>query len=744
MGVGLWAAGGTGASGQNQAIDPVNVAGQGTPAATGAAPALAPPATAAAQAPQQIVPATQAVTPPNVAPPAAPPPAAVVSPAAPATGPATIAAPTPVAPGTAPANAAATSAAPTTVAATAPAEPQKIEVTTVEGEGKAYPVTELKIEYLFPHPQLPSVDELLNTEVQLGVVDGGYVAPRTGIELVRVKLGDIGKGPVKKIFRSGITAIYGGVLRFLNSKGIIGVFVVVNKNDIQIDERDSKRDRDARLVEGSEDVYKYTSLNIQIVTSVVKDIRTVAIGESSDASRVNNPRDAHIKAHSPLQPAKEGDAERNDLLRKDLLDDYVLRLNRYTGRHVDVAVSGTNKVGELNLDYLVSQGRPWYAFAQIANTGTSQTAEFRERFGYVHNELTGHDDVLSLDYATAGFSKSHSIMGAYEIPFFDFERVRTRVYGNWNEYTASDVGINSVNFSGSQWLAGAEAIINVYQKRDFFIDAIGGVRTQYVDSNNETAGTPGKATFFEPYGGFKFERLSDISSTTGLVMVTSYITSDDQASVDGLGRVNVSLAPVVMHFDFDQSFFLEPLIDPQRFSLGQSTLAHEIFMTLHGQYGFGNRLFPQAQDVVGGLYSVRGYPESIVSGDNVVVGSLEYRLHIPRLLPIQNDPSKTPFLWNKSFRFSPQQAYAKPDWDLLFRTFIDAGVAVNASRQTTTEKDASLIGAGVGLELQYKQNFNLRVDWGAAITPVYDGSVGGGKIVDEGSQRVHISATILY
>jgi len=54
-----------------------------------------------------------------------------------------------------------------------------------------------------------------------------------------------------------------------------------------------------------------------------------------------------------------------------------------------------------------------------------------------------------------------------------------------------------------------------------------------------------------------------------------------------------------------------------------STLAHELYFSLHGQYAFNNRLVPQAQDVAGGMYSVRGYPESFAAGDSGFAGSLD-------------------------------------------------------------------------------------------------------------------------
>jgi hemolysin activation/secretion protein len=118
------------------------------------------------------------------------------------------------------------------------------------------------------------------------------------------------------------------------------------------------------------------------------------------------------------------------------------------------------------------------------------------------------------------------------------------------------------------------------------------------------------------------------------------------------------------------------------------------------------------------------------------MATAEYRFHVPRIFAIQADPTKTPFLWDKSFRAAPQHPYGRPDWDLILRGFVDVAEVVNSARQPF-EKDATLVGTGVGMELQYKQNFNVRVDWGAALTDLPDE-------VRAGSNRFHISSTILY
>ena len=774
LAVGIW--GSQAARGQSQAVDPVNVSGEGTSvpsastpqvgnSAPAAGPAAAMPAehsvppaqatgesTAASVPPGAVaqanggaasqgivpidvgsgggaasapasVPNVQLPTPPAAAPPAVPVPTAVAPPAAPAPAPAEPAAATPAVP-SAPAapGAPGTSPASSTAVATAPVNPNQV----LASDGKDYPITGLKVSYYNPpEPGQPPINDLMDTELKLGVVDGAYVSPRPGVQLVTVKLGDIGKSGPQKIYQSAIGAIFGRIVGYINSRGIIGVFVNTDANDIDTGGNDLRpSDR--------------TTLQVIVVLSTVKQVRTVQIGaNSSDAKRVNDASHAFIRNDSPLQPAgtAAGSASK-DLLRKDSLDDYVLRLNRYPGRRVDVAVSGTTQPGGVILDYLISENKPWYAYFQASNTGTKETDAWRERFGFTENNLTGHDDILSLDYMTAGFSASHAFIGSYELPFFRYDILRYKVYGSWNEYTASDVGQQKEQFTGNQWTVGNELTGNIYQNRELFVDALGGFRWSGQTTDNITTETNGNATYFEPYIGLRMNRSTDLATTLGSVTLVGYTTKASEANIAALGRSDPTRDPVVLEFDFAQSAYLEPLLDPGEFSSGKSTLANELYFELRGQYAFHDRLFPQIEDVAGGLYSVRGYPESIVAGDSVLLASAEYRLHVPRLFKVQDDPSKTPFLWDKSFRFSPQQAYGKPDWDLILRSFVDAGEVVNSNRQQF-EQDASLVGAGVGVELQLKQNFNVRVDWGDALTDI------PGE-VKAGSSRFHISTTILY
>jgi hemolysin activation/secretion protein len=165
-----------------------------------------------------------------------------------------------------------------------------------------------------------------------------------------------------------------------------------------------------------------------------------------------------------------------------------------------------------------------------------------------------------------------------------------------------------------------------------------------------------------------------------------------------------------------------------------STLAHEVALSFRGQYAFDKRLIPQVEQVLGGLYTVRGYPESVIAGDTALIGSVEYRYHVPRALEIEPEPRE---LFGETFRTAPQYVYGHPDWDLILKGFVDIGRSI-ISDPFSFEDDETLIGAGIGVELLYRRNLNVRLDWGFALEDL------DSRDVNSGSNRLHLVATILF
>ena len=264
--------------------------------------------------------------------------------------------------------------------------------------------------------------------------------------------------------------------------------------------RRDEKDIDPQSAQDKRSPGQDRELHLAVATAVISQVRTVAAGErfAGEANTINLPAHRDIIAKSPLKAAASQPAgEADSLLRKNALDDYVSFLNRHPGRRVDTAISSTGPDGQVGLDYLLTEDKPWAAYFQILNTGTRYTSKWRQRIGFLHTQLTGHDDILSIDYLTGGFETDHQLAGSYEAPFFKWDRLRWKLYGNWGTFTASDVGITGMSFTGTDWWLGGEMIANVYQHKDLFLDVLGGARYRRVSVSNELMETEGDAALVE-------------------------------------------------------------------------------------------------------------------------------------------------------------------------------------------------------------------------------------------------------
>ncbi len=602
---------------------------------------------------------------------------------------------------------------------------------TQPDDGSRYPVSRFVLHYESEHPGHPALSNLQNLGVALGRVEDGFVAPRPGLPVQTWQLSRSADGEVF-FYASAIRHMAAAVVDALGRHGLVGVYVQAAADDV-----DPKTGEDLRA-EGD------TQLDLVVYTTVVKEVRTVASGERVPSEqRVNHPAHRRIRECSPVQPSDET-GQRRDLLNKDVLDDYVFRLNRHPGRRVDVAVSSAGAEGAAVLDYLVAESRPWLTYFQFANTGTEETEEWRERFGFVHNQLTGEDDILSLDYVTGGFDEANAFVASYRRPL-RWQEFDLRLYGSWSEFDASDVGFAGQDFSGETWYAGAEVIWTIYQRGQLFLDLIGGARWQNVEVDNELTGVTGDEDLFLPYVGLQLERKNRRANTRAYVDIEhnfSGLPDTDHGGVEDLGRMDVESEWTVVHWDISHSFFLEPVLCPESWDdLSGSetpTLAHELAFALKGQHALGNRLIPQMEATAGGTYTVRGYPESAAAGDNVYVFRAEYRYHVPRALEPRPDPPEVPLL-GRPFRFAPQQPFGQPDWDLILKVFFDAGHTDVADRQAAlSEYNETLRSCGLGVELQVLRNLNVRCDWGHTLADLDNGEA------DENEDRLHVGVTLVW
>ncbi len=616
------------------------------------------------------------------------------------------------------------------------------------GDRPRFPVSRLVLEYAYDETRgLPELNDVLDAVVELGKTAEGYVEPGPGTRRVTLPLRDLGGSPAPLFSRGALLQVFAAIVDYFNERcEIYGVYVTADSRDIS----------EQRAENGAQELLDHrepgdAALRAMIFVGRVTKLRTLASGErfTAEGERLNNPSHIRLLEDSPVRPYREGEDERIDLLNEEALDEYVLLKSRHPGRRVDVAVARAEASGEVALDFAVREAKPWMVYHQTSNTGTEETGEWRQRFGLIHNQLTGHDDILTLDYITSAFSTSHAASVSYEAPFFDCDRLRWSVYGEYSEFSASEVGQASETFHGRSRAAGATLSWNFFQHRELFMDLLAGLRRERIYVRNELIDVEGEADLWLPSVGLRLERFTDTESTRATVNVEwleeSWGEGTQRDELPPLGRLFPDGDWVVVSWDAAHSFYLEPLLNAEDWkdpsTPASSTLAHEIHLAFRGQHALGHRLIPQKEAVIGGLFSVRGYPESVVAGDNAYVGTAEYRFHVPRIFPV-SEPGK---LLNRDFRnlvgdrfrLAPQRVYGRPDWDLVLKAFFDVGKA-HVSEARPFEHSRTLMSGGIGMDLVVKRNFSVRLDYAIAMREI------DGTKVDAGEQRLHVLATLLF
>jgi len=589
--------------------------------------------------------------------------------------------------------------------------------------GPAYPVSAFQIEFMLEEPDGIDTAELLDLEVGLRASGDVYVAPRPVDRTVRMRLSSLPRNA--RFSATAIQHINQYIISTLNRRGFYGVIVTVP-------EIEEGTGRDLRPP-------GRTTLLLRIWTSRVTRLTTMADGERFEGlttdERTDNTAHEWIRERAPVRPG--GPKSRVDV---EALEDYAAELSRHPGRRVDVELEAGDRPGTTAVNLRIAESKPWYAYAQYSNTGTEATTKNRERLGFVHNQLFGRDDILRIDYVTGDFDSLNSVFASYEAPFsLHAPDWRFELRGWYSQFDASEVGFSDGRFTGEQLSGDALMHVNVFQRHEFFLDVVAGGRFQQMYVDNFLLDQSTRVSFLLPQIGVAGDRSTRTSTLLLSAGVDAGFTDANEQELSILGRADPSQDFALLHFDGSLSFYLEPLIDRAAWedpsTPGSSTLAHEAAFLVRGQWAFDDRLVPQYQQIAGGMYTVRGYPQAISAGDNLLLGSAEYRFHIPRIFRPDPTPPEVPGMGQ--FRARPQYVWGRPDWDLILRVFTDAArVTQNGKSELATETNDTLWSAGGGIELQVLRNLSVRVDTGVALADV--GST------ELGDTETYVVATLLY
>ncbi len=594
-------------------------------------------------------------------------------------------------------------------------------------EGPRYWVGEIEVRYAEDHPLHPPVDLVRSGQYALGQTSDGFVGARRGGDNYWFVMSDLGIEGAEPVYATGVRDLCEQIVGELGQRGLIGVYVAPDPAQIDPDTGADLRGDD-------------TLLSLVIHTGRVRAVRTFTAGQAAApgaaAIASESPGYEQIAERSPLQPVGAGDP-----LAKPKLDAYVATLNRLPGRVVDVVITPTLTPGVVNLDYLVSEDKPWTISSSISNTGTQQTGYSRQRFSYANYQLTGRDDVLLLDYLTGNFDEVNAVLGSYETSLpFSYD-LRARATGSFSEYAADQFGQNDA-FTGEQYEIGGTLIASLVRRPGLFLDTSLGARWMQIDVTNFS--TDASMPFFVPELALALERVRSTSRVIGRLGLEQSVpaiagtNSNDIDEFSQAGRSDVDESWRLISLDVRGSFFLRPWLRSVPVRAGRALrpreLVHELAWRLGGQYSLGTRLIPQVEGVLGGPGTVRGYPQAIASGDSLLGGSVEYRFHLPLALSAVV-PWDLPLIGE--FRPAPDSFQRLPDWDFVIATFFDYGRTWNENA-VPGEEDATLASLGLGLEVVVRQNFSVRFDYGFALSDVDSADV------ESGHTEANFAATVRY
>ena len=201
-----------------------------------------------------------------------------------------------------------------------------------------------------------------------------------------------------------------------------------------------------------------------------------------------------------------------------------------------------------------------------------------------------------------------------------WDRIRWRISGLNSEFDASEIGFTQETFHGEEWNAGGEIIATVHQKKERFIDVVAGIYRRNIMVENTTLAERGKDDFLLPRVGIDLEQREETFSIFGSVDLEwncAGAANTDDVEINKLGRLDTENDWTVFHWRLLISFYLDPWLMGDKWESPSEedhpNLTHELVLNFSGQYS-PDRLIPQAMFPVGGMYTVRGYPETVATG----------------------------------------------------------------------------------------------------------------------------------
>ena len=350
---------------------------------------------------------------------------------------------------------------------------------------------------------------------------------------------------------------------------------------------------------------------------------------------------------------------------------------------------------------------PIHGMLEINNsTSREADSDVEIHASMTHNNLTKHNDVLTINYVTNGdaFQTANAFYGTYSLPLNDLWTMM--VFGSWSDSEFEDI-VPDMDIMGrgyslgfqferelyadakSRWTASAGwRIARTRNRLGVYDDAL-ELTTAAISMPFITLGY--SSLLLDEYNGRNFATLSISGNQADKFGASDRATFQEE----GWGS--------------DGTFIQARLIAAriQRLFEGED---HPGKWTLFTKLNllYTDDTAPNAvREYLGGFDTIRGYQESEVGGDNVISGTVELRTpllenFIPGLTRTEEEMKEDAYWWGQH----RLQALA----------FVDYGYVSSQGYNTRPDKDestyANLLSVGVGLRLGFTKYAQAAVDYG--------------------------------
>lgn len=374
--------------------------------------------------------------------------------------------------------------------------------------------------------------------------------------------------------------------------------------------------------------------------------------------------------------------------------------NRHPNREHLIHFKKGQQANTVDADVKVKDSRPYMGFVLIDNTGSSDSGRVRPTLGGQHNNITGHDDSLTLSYSTSYLhpEKVKQYGVNYSLPLYDMASKLNLLYSK------SDVDsgtINSLDISGAGQVFGVSLEHTLLPVNNYSHNWSVAIIDKLFENNALFSGTnlasdvrsrPVSVTYRGQYSAKQF----NIGMRVGL---SSNISSGNKNSdLDyELNRAGATSDWQRWNIDGSASYFFD-----------NNWLFHSV---LQAQLT-DDALIPGEQFGLGGARSVRGFEERAVTADSGLRISTE--------------------LWTPEIaRLFDGRLLAFVDYGYMDREHVLAG----------EEGNDNILSVGFGGRWNWQQTVQFNLDYGRVLNSAEHLKA---TLGDGGNTKLHMSLLFRY